>query len=206
MSIPASFHNLPGWQRQVADRVNPILTEITNDVAKLTYAGNAGKVIKVNSAADGVEFGTTDQWTYIRLSADFSTTSTTAVDITGLAFTPAANTNYEFEATLLCRSTAITDGVQPGLAWPTGGTDGVVTIRVPTSFNASREDHGNIAAALLSGASSFPSTTNSYGATVRGMFIAGATPSGTIKLQLASEAGSSVTVKAGSFLRYRTFS
>jgi hypothetical protein len=41
---------------------------------------------------------------------------------------------------------------------------------------------------------------------VRGIVVAGATPSGTIKLQLASEtAGTTVTIKTGSFLKYRSY-
>lgn len=47
-------------------------------------------------------------------------------------------------------------------------------------------------------------TTQSYPALVVGTFIAGASPAGTIKLQMASEtAGTNVTVKTGSFLKYR---
>jgi hypothetical protein len=35
--------------------------------------------------------------------------------------------------------------------------------------------------------------------------VAGASPSGTVKVQLASEtAGTTVTIKAGSYLRYRS--
>lgn len=146
-----------------------------------------------------------DPWTYIELGADFSTTSATAVDITGLAFTPAANTAYEFEAVLLCRTSSGPEAPRPGLAWPTGGTDGAARISIPGSVNGMAFTSGNIAASILSAATSIADGTNSNLAKVEGMFIAGATPSGTVKLQLASEAaGSSVTVKAGSFLKYRT--
>lgn len=202
MTIPASFHNLPGWQRQVADRVNPILTQTTSDIAKLDYSGNAGKVLKVNSAGDGVEFAS--EWTYIVLGSDFSTTSASAVDVTGLAFTPAANTSYAFEAMLLCRTSVAADAPRPGLAWPTGGTDGAASISIPGSVNGMTHSSGNIAAAILSAATSIADGTNSNLARVEGVFIAGASPSGTVKLQLATETGgTTATVKAGSFLRYR---
>ena len=49
-----------------------------------------------------------------------------------------------------------------------------------------------------------PNTTQSWPAAISGMVIAGASPSGTVKLQLASEtASTNVTVKAGSYLKYR---
>src|SRR5688572_3020062 len=46
--------------------------------------------------------GGSDPWVYLKLSsADFTTSSATAVDITGLGFTPLANTWYEFHGMLL---------------------------------------------------------------------------------------------------------
>ena len=51
-----------------------------------------------------------------------------------------------------------------------------------------------------------PTTTGSIPANITGMVVAGASPSGTVKVQLASEtAGTTVTIKAGSFLKYRTY-
>jgi len=146
-----------------------------------------------------------DPWTYLKLANDFTTNSATAVDITGLAFTPTANLTYEFEAHLMCRTATATIGPRPGLAWPTGGADGTASIYTPSSGTAETMVHGNIAAALLAAVGGLPTTTGSYGAKVQGIFKAGASPSGTVKLQLASEtAGTNVIAKAGSFLKYRT--
>ncbi len=147
-----------------------------------------------------------DAWTYLVRSTDFTTTSATAVDVTGLAFTPAANTKYEFEAFLMVRTATATVGPRPGLAWATGLTDGVATIKQTSSLTAELTTNGNINAALLCAVGGVPTTTLSYPATVRGIVVAGATPSGTIKLQLASEtAGTTVTIKTGSFLKYRSY-
>lgn len=199
--IPSQW-NPQAWPRLVAANVNPILTRFTTDAAKLDYDGNEGKVLRVNSAGDGVEFAS--EWTYVELGSDFSTTSTTAVDVTGMAFTPAASTTYEFEAILLCRTASAAEAPRPGLAWPTGGTDGVVRISIPGTSNGMTFTSGNIAAAVLSAATAIADGTNSNLANVQGMFIAGASPSGTVKLQLAAETGgASVTIKAGSFLKYR---
>lgn len=148
--------------------------------------------------------GGADPWTYLTLASDFPTTSATAVDVTGLAFTPSANTIYEFEALLLARTATATVGPRAGVAWPTGGTDGVADITTPTSATANVRNFGNINAAVLAPVGGLPNTTQSWPVSVKGMFRAGASPSGTVKLQLASEtAGTSVSLKAGSYLKYR---
>lgn len=151
-----------------------------------------------------------DAWTYVRVTADFTTNSNTAVDVVRdgaaalLEFTPAANTTYEFEGILLTRTATATVGPRPGLAWATGGTDGVATIRQPSSDTTDVFKHGNISGSMITPVGGLPNTTQSWPAKVEGMFVAGASPSGTVRVQLASEtAGTDVTVKAGSFLRYR---
>jgi hypothetical protein len=151
--------------------------------------------------------GGSDPWTYVKLAADFTTSSATAVDITGLAFSPAANTQYEFEATLLLRTATTTVGPRPGLAWTTGLSDGVATIETPSSGTAQTLVIGNISATLLAAVGGLPTTTGSFQAKISGTLLAGASPSGTTKLQLASEtAATNVTAKAGSFIKYRIIS
>ena len=143
-------------------------------------------------------------WTYLRLLSDFTTSSATAVDITGLAFAPAANTRYEFVARLMVRTATTTVGPRPGVAWATGMTDGVAYVQVTSSATANVFGNGNINAAFLSAAGGLPNTTQSYPALIEGYVIAGATPSGNVSIRLASEtAGTVVTAKAGSFLKYR---
>lgn len=143
-------------------------------------------------------------WTYVKLASDFSTSSASAVDVTGLAFTPAANKQYEFEVLLLLRTATATVGPRTGLAWPSGTTDGVADLFVPTSGTAQVLVFGNFNAALLAAVGGLPNTTRSYPSRIRGTLITGASPSGTLKVQMASEtAGTNVTVKAGSFIRYR---
>lgn len=145
-----------------------------------------------------------DQWVYVKLASDFSTTSATAVDVTGMAFTPAANTSYEFKAVLLTRTATTTVGPRPGIAWPGGMTDGVAHIRQESSATAFVSALGNINAAVLTPVGGVPTTTQSYPAIIEGLVIAGASPTSTLRVQLASEtAGTSVTIKAGSFLKYR---
>lgn len=146
-----------------------------------------------------------DPWTYIKLASDFVTSSATAVPVTGLAFTPAANTTYEVEAVLFTRTATATVGARPGIAWPTGLTDGVASISQASSATANVFANGNIAAAVLSPVGGLPNTTQSFPAILSAVFVAGAAPSGTFRIQLASEtAATNVTVKAGSYLKYRS--
>lgn len=148
--------------------------------------------------------GGADPWTYIKLASDFLTSSATAVDITGLAFTPAANKQYEFECLLLARTATATVGPRGGLVWPTGTTDGVADLYTPSSGTAQTMVFGNPGAALLAAVGGLPNTTTSYPIRIAGTFLTGASPTGSLKIQLASEtAGTNVTAKAGSFLKYR---
>lgn len=149
--------------------------------------------------------GGSDPWTYIKLASDFVTSSTTAVDITGMAFTPAANTHYEFEALLMLRTATATVGPRPGIAWPSGCNDGVASVEAASSQNANVIAHGNIGSQFQSINTGLPTTTGSWPARVMGSFSTGASPTGSLKIILGSETGgTNVTVKAGSFLKYRT--
>jgi len=83
--------------------------------------------------------------------------------------------------------------------------DGVAKINVPTSATAQVMSFGNINASMLAAVGGLPSTTLSYPSFVTAVLIAGSNPAGSFRLQMASEtAGTVVTVKAGSFLKYRT--
>jgi hypothetical protein len=146
-----------------------------------------------------------DPWTYIKLANDFTTSSATAVDITGLAFTPAANLQYEFEACLFMRTATATVGAKPGLAWPGGVTDAVADAYASISATVEVQAHGNANASIIAASTALANTTQSYSGRLFGSMKMGGSPTGTLKVQLASEtAGTNVIAKAGSFLKYRT--
>jgi hypothetical protein len=150
--------------------------------------------------------GGSDPWTVVKLANDFTTTSATAVDVTGLSFTPAANQAYMFEALLMLRTATTTVNPRPGLAWATGLSDGTVQGDVTQSTTGRLTMNGNIGASVLGQVGGLPNNSQSWPATIWGCAIAGSSPSGSVRIQLASEtAGTTVTVKSGSYLRYRTY-
>jgi len=153
--------------------------------------------------------GGADPWTYLQVNAgaDFTTTSATAVDVTGLSFTPAANTKYEFKCLLGIGTATTTVNPRVGLAWSTGLTDGFAMILESQSTTTNLIANGNIGAALLVAVGGLPNTTQSWPVLVDASFLAGATPSGTTRIQLASEtSGTTVRiVTAGSFCKYRSY-
>lgn len=183
------------FSEAVDDRVFALLVQGSG--ITLTYDDAAGTLTIAAS-------GGSDPWTYAKLASDFTTSSSTAVDVTGLSFTPAANKSYEFEGLLRTRTATATVGPRPGLAWPTGTTDGVAGIDMTSSATARLLVNGNPGAALLAAVGGLPNTTSSYPAWISGNVTMGASPSGSVKVQLASEtAGTTVTIRAGSYIRYR---
>jgi hypothetical protein len=164
--------------------------------------GADGKVPSAQLPAAG---GGSDPWTIVALDNDFTMSSTTAADV-GLAFTPAANGRYMFEAVLGIRTATATVNPRVGLAWATGLTDGVAQIDESQSATARLMANGNIAAPLLIAVGGVPNTNQTWPVTVWGWVKAGATPSGTVRIQLATEtAGTVVRVTAHSYLRFRSY-
>lgn len=146
-----------------------------------------------------------DPWTYVKLGSDFNTTSATAVNVTGLAFTPSANLTYVIEGYLLLRTATTTVGPRPGATFPTGLNDSAIHIEAAASNTTQILNEGNANTTNLALVTGEANTTGSWPALIAGMLITGASPSGAFQVQLASEtAGTTVTIRAGSWIRYRT--
>lgn len=170
--------------------------------------GTTGQILAKSSDADYATHWTSPQsgdgWIYARLTSDFSTALTAAVDVIGLGFMPSANTRYEFEGQIRLRTATASANPRLGLAWAAGLTDGCANIEEAQSATAVLNARGNIGASLLIPVGGLPNTTQSWPTTVWGNCDAGAAPVGSVRIQLASEtAGTAVTAKAGSFLRWR---
>lgn len=191
---------ISNFAEAVDDRVGALLVAGAN--VTLTYNDAAGTLTIAAAAGGGV-----DPWTYIALSGDFSTSSATAVDIPGLNFAPDVLSRYEVEAVLFTRTATATVGPRPGVGWPLSGvTDGIVDIQQTSAAATNVLQNGNSSAAVLAPVGGVPTTTGSWPARIRAAFTTGATVTGNFRIQLASEtAGTNVTAKAGSFIRYREY-
>jgi hypothetical protein len=162
--------------------------------------------------ADTIAGSAADPWTVIKVTQDFTTTLATFSDVlivaagAALGFTPAANTTYEVEGLLQVQTATATVGPRPGLTWGTGYQFGAVRITVPTALTTEAVQHNTIttvAGTCQTPVGGLPTTAQSYLTTIMATFLSGTTPT-PFKVQLASEtAGTTVTVKAGSFIRYR---
>jgi hypothetical protein len=149
--------------------------------------------------------GGADPWTTVRLSSDFSTTLATNTAVTGLNFSPSANLDYEIEVRLLLRTATATVGARPGFAWPGGLNDSGGVLMAPNSATAFAFRSFGAAATQNAASTGLPTTTNSHMSVGWAMLRMGASPTGTFQITLASETGgTSVTVRAGSFIRYRS--
>lgn len=145
-------------------------------------------------------------WTDIKLASEFATTSATAVDVTGLTFTPPANSLIEFEAVLLVSTATATVGPRPGLAWGTGLLNGGATVYTPLSLTTEAPAHqtmDTIAGSILGPVGGLPVINKSYRAQILATFRTGPSPQ-PVRVQLASETnGTQVKATLGSFLKWR---
>ena len=154
-----------------------------------------------------VEAASASEWTTVVLGTTYSTTSGGNTAVTGFNFTPAINKTYAIEGFFLLTTTVATTGPRPGVHnWPSGlGTGSAARIEAPNSATASAQANlvgGTIGLALSTG---LPTTGgNGYMALLDAVMRTTSTTSGAFEIGLGSEtAGTSVSMLAGSYFRYR---
>lgn len=141
-------------------------------------------------------------WTYQSLGGDVSDIGGSLV-ASGLGFTPAADTTYLVEAFLIFQSSSTGTGFQWTFSEPGGASWSAQNIQVPTTFNAQVVRNGTLDSAVAGNQVS--STAVRYLALGTAVIRMGASPSGNgVRVLFNTEVpASSVTLLAGSFIRYR---
>lgn len=147
-------------------------------------------------------FRSQDTWRTLVLQNDF-TTNSASNQATNLVFTPGAGLLLLVEAHLLLRTATANIGARPGFSWPAGGTiDAGGFMMAPNSATAFAFRSWGPQNTQNAASTGLPDNTGSHYAYGRA-FIYGAV-SGTFGVTLAAEtAGTNVTLKAGSILRYQ---
>lgn len=165
-------------------------------------AGARAFVAGTATAAQVLALGAEAAWTYVILGSDFTTDQATAQD-SGLKFTPAVSKTYVVEAQVGLR--AVVAGVcpRPGVDWNTND-DGWALLQwtestTPTlAVGTTGTDFSLDPVVPID-------TTSTYPASMQATLVTGAGAAGTFGLTLKSETGgSNVTMKKGSWLRYKT--
>lgn len=194
-------------QAHLAQEHAPSNAQKNSDITKAEIEAKlTGELTSHSHPAAG---GGSDPWTYKRLPADFTISTTAAGDVTNggelFGFTPAANKSYTWEAVLGLRTATATVNPRLGFAWSTGLTDGVCSIEQTSTATAKIMANGNIAASLLLAVGGIPTNTTSWPAICYGNVLAGANPSGNCRMQLASETAGTIVrvVAAVSYFRFR---
>lgn len=143
-------------------------------------------------------------WTTLVNSSDINATSTTAVDITDLAFTPEANKQYEIEAKILVQSGGTGQGARIGVQWPTGYLKGAVLIAAVNKSTSTAIKNITAGTDDFNTAGEMPSANEPYLVIISGILTMDASPSGDFQLDIRAENGShSVWALVGSVLKYR---
>lgn len=169
--------------------------------ASATYNATTG----LTTVAFTGQFGSSAAgWSEAVLSADFSTTSATQVDVTGLSFTPLANKRYIVEGWIAHTANATGTGVRVGVTMPTGLTCAAVQISGANGSASTQANNNTVASGNTASTSANSGGTVATMSYIAAMVFAGASPGGNVQVTVASEiAANNVTLLSGSILRWR---
>jgi hypothetical protein len=145
-----------------------------------------------------------DPWTIIKLASDFGTTNSSNTSVTNLYFTPGASKKYAVYGGFLLRTATATVGARPGIAWPSNITDAGAWMDAPNSATAAAMQIWGTIATANAASTGLANTTASHYSRLEALVLTASNVSGNFQITLASEtAGTTVTMKAGSYIMYR---
>jgi len=132
--------------------------------------------------------------------SDVTTTGQTLVDVTGLTAALVANSTYEFEAVLYCKTSADTTGTQYGVNFDAAGASCVTTLFGQVTGTGTNGAANNV---FNTANGTFLTTSGQVGfITVKGFVITGAN-AGNMTIQHKKVTSGTSTVKTGSLLKVR---
>lgn len=139
------------------------------------------------------------------LASDYTNSTVTLSDLTGMSFDAEASSDYEVEVFGEMQSAATTTGIGLALTVPTGSTVSGTWFNPGATTQVGTQGWQNASAVVGAKTSGVPAVTTSY--PLYGRFhVRTSTTAGNVKLQGASEVASSqITVKAGFMLKARRF-
>jgi hypothetical protein len=182
-----------------------------NTLTKTTLTAGTG--ISVTNGAGSITIANTssgDPWTIRRLTSDFTTTLSTLTLVSDgtnlMRHRPAANTVTEYQVFLMIQTAAATNNPRTGWEWATGLTDGTMQM-FQTGAGAASVIYasGNSLATVQIPVGGLPAGGATYPVSILALTVAGASPGGFNQVAMAAEtAGTTMTVKAGSFMKWRT--
>lgn len=135
-----------------------------------------------------------------RVGADFTTNSTTLVDVTDGAVAMVANADYTIEIWALVQSSATTTGVWLSLDGPASPTSVSWGYAMATSTTAAAQRFGNSAYNTGSATNDIPAANTTYSVQIHGMVRNGAN-AGNLQLRLAAETAANVKVMEGTWMK-----
>lgn len=178
------------WYQKVRTIINNGNTVPHNSLSGL-QGGGSGDFFHLSSAQysglNSLIAASATDWHYLILSSDFTTSSTSPVDIPGLAFTPLASSTTIVEGVLLVSSSSTTLGVKPGVAWPSGLSYGAAKVTMTNGANTDVQINVTYNTAGNAPGTDMPTADNPYIAEVLSTFKVSSTPAGQFKLTVATE-------------------
>jgi hypothetical protein len=183
-------------------------TKLWLDSAGIGVKSAGGYVSKIASLATAIRStsladadGTLFPAITAKLAADFPTTSTTAVDVTSFSLALATSSVYEFEAMLLVKSSLSTVSPRFALLGPSAQTSWIYYEAVGANVTAGQATAFGTA---WNNAANTPGNDVPFYIALRGACKTSASiPATLVSLQLWAEAAGTVTLLAGSTLKFR---
>lgn len=190
LGSPFGSYAWSDWYQKVRTIINSGSNISHNSLSGLQGGGSgnyyhldASQLAGLNSL---IAASSTD-WTYLKVTSDFTTSSTSPVDIPGLAFTPLASNTVVVEGMLLLSSSSTTLGVKPGVSWPAGLNYGAAKVTMTNGTNSDVQVNVTYNTAGSAPGTDVPTANDPYLAEVSATMKVSSTPAGQFKITVSTE-------------------